>query len=71
MTTLRCKNQSYSLAYSNAIPDLTDGEILVRIKYVPRFDETYLEKPSFMSSPHAMHYFENSDYPNGGLADFG
>ena len=24
-----------------------------------------------MSSPHAMHYFENSDYPNGGLADFG
>ena len=38
---------------------------------MPRFDETYLGKPSFVSSLHVMHYFENSDYPNGDLADFG
>jgi len=64
----------YQGSRKNLNPPLSFRRPVRRPQRVPRFfrvDETYVEKPSFVSSPHAMHYFENSDYPNGGLADFG
>jgi len=63
-------DHNFSLGYTNTIPDLTDGEIDVRIKYVPRFDVDEITKESFTVTSHTMHFFENSDYPHGGMADW-
>lgn len=40
-------NHSRSLATTNKIPDLTDGEHVIRIKYDPAFDEEAVPHPSF------------------------
>lgn len=65
-------NHTFSLAHTNDVPDLTDGERKIRIRYVPQVtDASELGQRSFVTSKHTMHFFENADYPNGGLADWG
>ncbi|GMI22531.1 hypothetical protein TeGR_g13865, partial [Tetraparma gracilis] len=63
--------QGYSLGATSAIRDLTDGEIDVRIKYEPTFNNRLLADPHFAVSPHASHFLSNADFPNGGQADWG
>ena len=64
-------SQSYSLGTTNEVPDLTDGFIDVRIKYVPIFDEILLKNPHFMPSYYVSNYLENSDFADGGMPDWG
>ena len=64
-------NQTYSLGHTNEVPDLTDGDIKVRIKFDPNLDETMLFRPQFQSSPFVSHFLENADFPNGGMPDWG
>lgn len=63
------KNHNYSLGHTNAIPDLTDGIVSIKVVFVPRFDVVNLSKPSFMASPYVSHFFQNENYPVG-LADW-
>jgi hypothetical protein len=64
-------DQSYSLGHTNEVRDLTDGEIKVRVKYEPTFDNRLLANPHFMSSSYVSHFLENADFKNGGQADWG
>ena len=53
-------NHTFSLGHTSTIPDLTDGDINVRIKYVPQFDVNEITKQSFTVTSHTMHFFENA-----------
>jgi len=64
-------HQSYSLGQTSEIPDLSDREIEARIKYEPNIDESLLFDPRFLASPFVAHFFENADFENGGMADWG
>jgi hypothetical protein len=65
-------NHTYSLGHTNAIPDMSDGSLIaIKIEYVPRFDLKFLSKPSFVASPHITGYFQNANYAQGGLGDWG
>ena len=64
-------NHSYSLGHTTAVPDLASGEINVMIEYTPRFDIDSLTKPSYVVSSHVASFFENNNYPKGGLGDWG
>merc|ERR1711968_193504 len=64
-------NESFSLASSVAVPDLTDGEHTVKIEYVPVFDESALFQGNFQMSPYVAHFLENADAPNGAQPDWG
>ena len=63
--------QTYSLGQTNEVPDLSDGEIEVRIMYEPNLNEELLFDPRFASSPFVAHFLENADFANGGMADWG
>ena len=62
-------NHSYSLGHTTAVPDLTSGEIDIKIEYIPRFDAVALSKPSFVASPHLATFVQH--FPEGGLGDWG
>ena len=64
-------NHTYSLGHTNAVPDLTDGKLRVRIKYESIIDEKQLLKPNFVASPHVLYFLENNDFHNGGVPDWG
>ena len=64
-------NHSYSLGHTTAVPDLARGEIDVKIEYVPRFDIDSLTQPSYVATSHMASFFENGDFPIGGLGDWG
>ncbi len=66
-------NHTYSLGHTNAVPDLTDGRIRIRIKYEPFvFDQSFFSKPSFVASPYLLHFFEDNDFHNGnGIPSWG
>ena len=64
-------NHSYSLGHTTAVPDLARGEIDVKIEYIPRFDTDSLIQPSYVASSHVTSFFENGNYPTGGLGDWG
>uniref|UniRef100_A0A7S2PFY5 Fibronectin type-III domain-containing protein n=1 Tax=Leptocylindrus danicus TaxID=163516 RepID=A0A7S2PFY5_9STRA len=57
-------NETFSLGVTNNIPDLTDGMIDVRIKYVPTFDSSEIQKHSFMASPYIL---ADRNWVSGGL----
>ena len=58
-------NHSYSLGHTTAVPDLTAGEIDIKIEYIPRFDAVALNKPSFVASPHLATFVQH--FPDGSL----
>ena len=64
-------DQAYSLGHTNEVRDLTDGEIEVRIRYEPTFDQRLLANPRFVTTPHVSHFLENADFKNGGQGDWG
>lgn len=64
-------NHSYSLGHTTAVPDLASGEIDVKIEYIPRFHIDSLAQPSYVASSHMASFFENGNYPTGGLGDWG
>ena len=65
-------NHTYSLGHTNAVPDMSDGSLIrIKIEYLPRFDVTFLHKSSFVASSYVTQYFHNTNYPQGGLGDWG
>jgi hypothetical protein len=64
-------NHSYSIASSSRISDLTDGMHKVKIEYSPVFDEQSLFDGTLQASAFTSYFFENADFPNGGLPDWG
>eukprot|EP01038_Epipyxis_sp_PR26KG_P006359 gene6359-8759_t len=64
-------NHSRSLANSNKIPDLTDGNHTIRIKYDPNFDENAVPHPSFQTNGFTTWFMNNADFHNGGEGDWG
>ncbi len=49
----------------------TDGVHWVKLHYTPIFDENVLMSGRFVTSAHMVNFLENSDYQNGGQADWG
>lgn len=66
-------NESYSLASATSgVRDLGDGAVhSCRVVYRPTLDPAALFAGAFRSSAHAAAFFENADFANGGLADWG
>lgn len=64
-------NHSRSLATTTKIPDLTDGNHTVRIRYDPVFDEGAVPHPSFQVNGYTTWFIENADFENGGQGDWG
>lgn len=58
-------------ALVSAVPELTDGEHVVRIVYDPVFDHTALHSGAFVASPHVASFLENGNFEAGGMADWG
>ena len=49
----------------------TDGVHSVKLHYTPIFDENVLMSGRFVTSAYMVNFLENSDYQNGGQADWG
>eukprot|EP01041_Mallomonas_annulata_P008232 gene8232-16928_t len=67
-------NHSSSLATTTRIPDLTDHEHTVRIRYDPNFNEDDILHPSFQANGYTswfMNVSQNADFKNGGEGDWG
>lgn len=64
-------NHTYSLATTTRIPDVTDREHTLRIRYEPVFNEEDALHPSFLTNEYASYFLSNADYKNGGVGDWG
>jgi len=64
-------NHSFSFASTNKISDITKDSHIVRISYRPTLDIEAIFSGKFQSSSHSSHFYENADFPNGGMPDFG
>lgn len=51
-------NHSRSLATTTRVPDLTNGEHTIRIRYDPNFDETAVPHPSFQTNGYTTFFLE-------------
>lgn len=64
-------NHSRSLATTNKVADLTDGEHVIRIKYDPSFDQEAVPHPSFQVNGFTTWFLNNADFVHGGEGDWG
>lgn len=51
------------------MPDLTNGDKRVRIKYIPHFDPKELENPSFMAPPYILSFFQKFNFSSNSTSD--
>jgi hypothetical protein len=64
-------NHSFAFASSVKIADIARDVHIVRVAYRPTLGIEAIMSGKFASSAHTSHFFENADFPNGGMADFG
>ncbi|CAM9989648.1 unnamed protein product, partial [Ectocarpus fasciculatus] len=59
-------NHSRSLATTTRVPDLTNGEHTIRIRYDPNFDENAVPHPSFQTNGYTTYFLEvHGDWGTG------